>query len=95
MTLKGSATAVFNPSMFNLKWMSVNAHDMAMIAVRLAGFDCKELFLEIHKLQGRRIGAKVNETTVTHAMQNLTDEWDRLYGPESPDRTSADFETTP
>jgi len=53
-------------------WGSRNAEDMFKIATRLAGFDAKELMLEIHRRQRGR-DAKVNEATVLAAMQTVKD----------------------
>ena len=52
-------------------WGSRNAEGMFRIATRLAGFDAKELMLEIHRRSTN--GHKVNENTVTQAMQTLSD----------------------
>lgn len=51
-------------------WGSRNAEDMFRIAVVLAGFDPRELMLEIHRRQNGR-NAKVNEATVLAAMDTL------------------------
>ena len=54
-------------------WGSRDAEEMFNLATRLAGFDPKELMLEIHRLSGRRDTTRVNVRTVLRAIQNLAD----------------------
>lgn len=52
-------------------WGSANAEDLFKVATRLAGFDARELMLEIHRrLRGR--DALVNERTVLAAMHTIS-----------------------
>ena len=55
-------------------WMSENAQDMFTIAVNMAGFDAKELATLIIMRSMAHPDRKVNEATVTNAMQDLRDE---------------------
>ena len=55
-------------------WGSKNAEDLFKIATNLAGFDRKELMLEIHRRQRGR-DATVNEATVLAAMQTIYDRY--------------------
>lgn len=52
-------------------WGSRPAEDMFKIATRLAGFDARELMLEIHARHDWRRSEKVNERTVLAAMDTL------------------------
>lgn len=51
-------------------WGSHNAEGMFNIATRLAGFDPRELMIEINR---RSKSDKVNERTVLNAMQAIVD----------------------
>ena len=55
-------------------WGSKNAEGLFNIATRIAGFDGKELMLEIHKTQ-RDKTRNVNEATVLRAMQTVSDRY--------------------
>ena len=55
-------------------WGSKIAEDLFKIATNLAGFDRKELMLEIHRRQRGR-DATVNEATVLAAMQTIYDRY--------------------
>jgi len=57
------------------------ARDMFAIAIKLAGFDRTELFLEICRRQRGR-GQRINEPTVLNAMQAIVDR-DRAGRPEA------------
>ena len=57
-------------------WGSRNAEDMFRIATRIAGFDAKELMLEIHNRTKHSKAKKVNENTVCEAMQTIADRTD-------------------
>lgn len=50
------------------KSMTDSAHDLFVIAIRLAGFDARELMLAIHRRQ-RDHSRTVNSRTVLAAMQ--------------------------
>ena len=52
-------------------WGSKNAEDMYRIAVKLAGFDAKELMVGINQ---RSKSGKVNLATVLAAMQKIDEE---------------------
>jgi len=60
-------------------WGSVNAEDLFTIAVRFANFDSFELMKEIHRIQ-RDKSRNVNERTVSQAMKNLKDRFDKEEG---------------
>lgn len=55
-------------------WGSKNAEAMYAIATILAGFDPKELMLEIHRRQ-RDKTRQINERTVLQAMQTVFDRY--------------------
>ena len=55
---------------FGIGWMSNAARDMFKIAVVMAGFDCKELTMEIIRRKGSRSGM-VNCATVENSMSEL------------------------
>lgn len=52
-------------------WGSKKAEDMYRVATTMANFDAKELMVEIHRLSPG--GAKIKESTVLQAMQNVKD----------------------
>ena len=58
-------------------WGSKNAEQMFIIATRFAGFDAKELMLEIHRHSPK--GKRVKEDTVTNAMHTLKTRWDAAH----------------
>ncbi len=51
--------------------MSREARDMFIIATRIAGFDYRELMLEMHRLRPNT--DRFNVTTVLNAMQAISD----------------------
>lgn len=57
-------------------WGSAAAEDMFRVATMLAGFDARELMLEIHRRTAHSRAEKVNEPTVLAAMQTLIETFD-------------------
>ena len=63
-------------------WGSRNAEGMFEIATRFAGFDAKELMAQIIYRTRNSSALKVNERTVTEAMQTIQDRWDAKHKAE-------------
>lgn len=59
---------------------TTNAGDLFKIATRIAGFDAKELMLEIARLQRHSKAVRANERTVLRAMQAVRDRYKELKG---------------
>jgi len=53
----------------NNNTFSVNAHDLFVIATRMAGFDATELILEIHCHSPN--SKRINEPMVSNAMERI------------------------
>jgi len=74
-------------------WMSANARDLCQVAVRMAGFDARELAIALGSVRTR--GERINARTVERVLGDLYDRHHgrRAYAPLAP--VPADPATNP